>query len=363
MAAARRQDKARTIPTHRAAVAGGLFESCIAAIPYAPATAFLANEQAKLARTGVSADGEPPRVAILADGIGSTHGVSRTIEEIRQRGVPGFEIEVVATDPEVDRRLSAVAEFDVPFYPGLRIGVPSLSAAAQTLADGGFDAIHVCSPGPTGVAGALLGRALGLPLIGSYHTELTAYAQLRSGQQHLAEAMEMAVGAFYNACDLVLSPSPASDEALASIGMSAEKILRWDRGVDTSRFDPSLRSDELRDEWMEGMACPDYSTAQPRVTDHFCPGANARGERALCGQDHPREGRGAARRGVPVRACTGPAPAPRARRRWTRAGTPARTRGEACDLPRLAARRSSSRAPTRRPTSSSFRAPPTPSAR
>jgi glycosyltransferase involved in cell wall biosynthesis/predicted metal-dependent phosphoesterase TrpH len=227
------------------AAAAGLFESCIAAIPYAPATAFLASEQAKLARTGVISEGEPPRVAILADGIGSTHGVSRTIDEIRQRGVPGFEIEVVATDPEVDRRLSAVAEFDVPFYPGLRIGVPSLSAAVQTLADGTFDAIHVCSPGPTGVAGALLGRALGLPLIGSYHTELTAYAQLRSGQRRVAEAMEIVLSTFYNACDLVLSPSPASDEALASIGMSAEKVVRWDRGVDTSRFDPALRDESL----------------------------------------------------------------------------------------------------------------------
>ena len=129
------------------------------------------------------ADGEPPRVAIVADGIGSMHGVTRTIEEIRQRGVPGFEIEVVGTDPDVDRRLSAVAEVDVPYYPGLRIGVPSLPAAVQTLADGGFDALHVCSPGPAGVAGALLARAMGLPLIGSYHTELTAYAQaaLRRG--------------------------------------------------------------------------------------------------------------------------------------------------------------------------------------
>jgi glycosyltransferase involved in cell wall biosynthesis/predicted metal-dependent phosphoesterase TrpH len=282
LASAGTADLAKPTPIDKhdvGAVAGRLFESCIAAIPYAPATAFLANEQAKLARTGVSADGEPPRIAILADGIGSTHGVSRTIEEIRQRGVPGFEIEVVATDPEVDRRLSAVAEFDVPFYPGLRIGVPSLSAAAQTLADGGFDAIHVCSPGPTGVAGALLGRALGLPMIGSYHTELTPYAQLRSGQQHLADAMKMAVGAFYNACDLVLSPSPASDEALASIGMSAEKILRWDRGVDTSRFDPSLRSDELRKSWMEGMACPESSTAPYQVIDPLlsrreCPRVN-----------------------------------------------------------------------------------------
>src|SRR5205823_2353644 len=87
-----------------AQAASGLFESCIAAIPYAPATAFLANERACLETR--REDGEAPRVALLADGIGSTHGVTRVIEEIRARGVRGFEIEVVGTDPDVDRRLS-----------------------------------------------------------------------------------------------------------------------------------------------------------------------------------------------------------------------------------------------------------------
>ena len=79
-------------------------------------------------------------------------------------------------------------------------------------------------PGPVGIAGALLAGALGLPLIGSYHTELTAYAKLRSESQSIADVVGMAVGAFYNACDLVLSPSPASDEALTSIGMAPEKV-------------------------------------------------------------------------------------------------------------------------------------------
>jgi glycosyltransferase involved in cell wall biosynthesis/predicted metal-dependent phosphoesterase TrpH len=227
------------------AAAEGVFEGCIAAIPYAPATAFLASEQTKLARLPFAGERETPRVAILADGIGSTHGVTRTIEEIRSRGVPGYEIEVVGTDPEVDRRLSAVAEIDVPYYSGLRIGVPSLPAAVQTLADGAFDAIHVCSPGPAGAAGVLLARTLGLPLIGSYHTELTAYADLRSGRPELAGAMAMAVSAFYRACDVVLSPSVASDAALTGIGMAAERIMRWDRGVDTARFDPSLRDPGL----------------------------------------------------------------------------------------------------------------------
>jgi glycosyltransferase involved in cell wall biosynthesis/predicted metal-dependent phosphoesterase TrpH len=243
-----------------AAAAEGLFEACIAAIPYAPARAFLANEQAKLAAipfsgtlangrpmpgSGRGEDGERPRVAILADGIGSTHGVTRTIEEIRQRGVPGFEIEVLGTDPQVDRRLSAVAEIEVPFYPGLRIGIPSLPVAVDALADGGFDAIHVCSPGPAGVAGALVGRALGLPLVGSYHTELTAYAGLRSGERRVADAMAMAVSALYHSCDMVLSPSPAADAALAAIGLPDSRVLRWDRGVDTARFDPALREPGL----------------------------------------------------------------------------------------------------------------------
>jgi glycosyltransferase involved in cell wall biosynthesis/predicted metal-dependent phosphoesterase TrpH len=239
--------------------AEGIFEASIAAIPYAPATAFLANEQAKLAAIPYSAtataagragerrrnDGETPRVAIMVDGIGSTHGVTRTIAEIRQRGVQGFEIEVLGTDPEVDRRLPAVAEVDVPFYPDLRIGVPSLPAAVQTLAEGRFDAVHVCSPGPVGASGALLARALGLPLVGSYHTELTAYAGLRSGDARVAGAMAAAVSAFYGACDVVLSPSPAADGALRAIGVDAERILRWDRGVDTSRFDPRLRGEAL----------------------------------------------------------------------------------------------------------------------
>jgi glycosyltransferase involved in cell wall biosynthesis/predicted metal-dependent phosphoesterase TrpH len=243
-----------------ASAAEALFEACIAAVPYAPARAFLASEQAKLAAIPASGpllagrpapgarrrdDGERPRVAILADGIGSTHGVTRTIEEIRQRGVPGFEIEILGTDPQVDRRMPAVAEIEVPFYPGLRIGIPSLPVAVDVLAEGSFDAVHVCSPGPAGVAGALVGRALGLPLVGSYHTELTAYAGLRSGQQRIADAMAMAVSALYGSCDLVLSPSPAADAALAATGVPCERVQRWDRGVDTARFDPALREPGL----------------------------------------------------------------------------------------------------------------------
>jgi len=219
----------------------GLFEATVAAVPYAPATAFLARERGKL----VARDHEPVRVALVADAIGGMHGVTHTLDEIRERGVPGFEVEVIGTDPNVDRRLSAVAEEDIPFYPGLRVGVPSLPAVVDALADGRYGLLHLVSPGPAGVAAALVGRILALPTVGSYHTELAAYAALRSGDERLALGMQAALAAFYGQCARVLSPSAASDARLAELGIPAERIGRWDRGVDLGRFGPERRDPGL----------------------------------------------------------------------------------------------------------------------
>ena len=175
----------------------------------------------------------------MTDGVGCMHGVTHTVDEMRERGVPGFEVEVVGTDPHVDRRLSAIADIEVPFYPGLRVGVPSLPAVVDALAEGGYDLVHVSAPGPAGVIAALVGRMLGLPLAGSYHTELSTYAALRSGDDALGTAVEAGLGEFYGACDVVLSPSVASDARLAELGV--ENVGRWDRGVDVHRFSPELR--------------------------------------------------------------------------------------------------------------------------
>jgi glycosyltransferase involved in cell wall biosynthesis/predicted metal-dependent phosphoesterase TrpH len=224
-----------------AAAATTLFDACLAAIPYAPAAAFLGREKAKLAHR----DGEPLRVALVADAVGAMHGVTHTLDELRERGVPGFEVEVVGTDANVDRRLSAVAEVDIPFYAGLKVGVPSLPAIVEALAEGRYDLVHLCSPGPSGAAAGIIARLMGVPVLGSYHTELAAYAGLRSQDPALEIAARMAVAAFYGQCRRVLSPSPASDEVLRGMGVAGERIGRWDRGVDLGRFSPERRVEGL----------------------------------------------------------------------------------------------------------------------
>jgi len=213
---------------------GGLFGALVPAVPYAPSAAFLGAEKAKLRNR----DGERGRVALIADGIGSMHGVTHTIEQIRYRGVPGFDVDVVGTDPGVDRRLPAATEIEMPFYEGMSLGVPGLPDLVETLAEGSYDLVHVTAPGPAGVAATLLSRVTGVPLLASYHTELADYAGLRSGDTGLEAAARYALGAFYGAPRLVLSPSPSADASLTALGTEAARIGRWERGVDLDRFDP-----------------------------------------------------------------------------------------------------------------------------
>ena len=223
--------------------ASELFDACVPAIPYAAATAFLGREKLKLTRT----DGDRPRVALVADGVGGMHGVTHTIQRIRELGVQGFEVEVIGTDADVDRRLSAVAEIDVPFYNGLKIGgAPGIiTRSLRWIAEGRYDLIHVYGQGPAGIAAWVIAKVLELPLVGSYHTELAAYAGLRSGLTHVEVLANYALGKFYGACDVVLSPSAATDEGLVQMGIERSIIGRWDRGVDLKRFDPALRDESL----------------------------------------------------------------------------------------------------------------------
>jgi glycosyltransferase involved in cell wall biosynthesis/predicted metal-dependent phosphoesterase TrpH len=210
-----------------------LFHAAIPAIPYAPAAAFLGKEKLKL-----NPGEDLRRVALVTDAIGAVHGVTHTIERIRDLGVPGYEVEVIGTDRNVDRRLSAVAEVEIPFYAGLNVGMPSLPAMVEALAEGRFDAVHLTAPGPAGVMAALIARVMDLPVLGSWHTELSSYAGLRTASAELEGAAEMALGLFYRQCGHVLTPSPASDESVARLGVDRSKLGRWGRGVDTTRFNP-----------------------------------------------------------------------------------------------------------------------------
>ncbi|HET9154920.1 MAG TPA: glycosyltransferase [Solirubrobacterales bacterium] len=146
---------------------------------------------------------------------------------------------MVGTDPGVDRRLPAAAELEVPFYEGMTLGVPGLPDLVEVLADGCYDLVHVTAPGPAGIAATLMSRITGVPLIASYHTEIATYAGMRTQDETLEALTRAGLGAFYGAAAAVLSPSPSADASVIALGADPGPLGRWERGVDTDRFDPA----------------------------------------------------------------------------------------------------------------------------
>ena len=104
--------------------------------------------------------------------------------------------------------------------------------------------MHLCSPGPAGVAAALIARIMELPMVGSlpHGARRLRRAALRRRAAAGAAWTRRSARFYGQCCDVVLSPSASADESLRALGIAPERIGRWDRGVDVTRFDPACAS-------------------------------------------------------------------------------------------------------------------------
>ena len=134
--------------------------------------------------------------------------------------------------PERGAEVAAASTHDVT------VGVPSLPAVVEALADGRYDLVHVSAPGPAGVL-ALVARALRAPGRRRLPHRAGGLRRARIGDRRSGSAQ--AASAVLRALPAVLSPSAGGRRRLAALGVTAERIVRWDRGVDLARFSPALR--------------------------------------------------------------------------------------------------------------------------
>ena len=71
-------------------------------------------------------------------------------------------------------RIVRIPSLPFPRYPGVRIALPDLRIAAS-LAAFRPDVVHAVGPAALGVMGIAAARALGLPIVASYHTDFPRY--------------------------------------------------------------------------------------------------------------------------------------------------------------------------------------------
>jgi glycosyltransferase involved in cell wall biosynthesis len=84
------------------------------------------------------------------------------------------------------------------------------------------DLLHLAAAGPAADRALAIAQSLGVPVIAGYQ------AGPHPGLEH-----------FYRGCQVVLSCGAPQDAALSDLGVAAERIARWQPGVDFERFHPA----------------------------------------------------------------------------------------------------------------------------
>jgi phosphatidylinositol alpha 1,6-mannosyltransferase len=190
----------------------------------------------------------PMKIAIVAESFlpainGVTNSILRVIEHMTARG---HEVTVIAPSPGVTAygkaRIIRVPSFGFPRYPELRIG-HSRDFVREVLREIKPDVVHLGSPAVLGAASLSAAQELGIPSVAIYQTDLAGFAS----RYHLGLAGRSIwryIANIHRRADLTLAPSTAAVWDLRERGVN--NVVRWMRGVDLERFNPSFRDEELR---------------------------------------------------------------------------------------------------------------------
>jgi glycosyltransferase involved in cell wall biosynthesis len=137
----------------------------------------------------------------------------------------------------------------IPFYREMKMYVPHWRRYLDRVIRDRIDVIHLTTPGPLGLVALWVAAQASLPLIGSFHTDLSAYTTLLSGSEQLGSLMREYMRWMYGRCAQVLVPSAATRQLMQDARMPSDRLRIWSRGVDTDLFSPDKRADHLRAEW------------------------------------------------------------------------------------------------------------------
>jgi len=191
------------------------------------------------------------RLALFTDTwLPQVNGVARTLDrlvtECHRRGIA-----TMVVTPDVGSDAPTAAHYELkrwparPFwaYPQLHMATPSTARARALLESFRPDLVHVATPFGVGLSGRQAARALGLPLVSSYHTHFTAYLK-HYRLQHLDAVSWPFLRWFHNGGRATFAPTQHVADQLSVQGFRGTAV--WSRGIDTVRFHPARRSFECR---------------------------------------------------------------------------------------------------------------------
>lgn len=193
---------------------------------------------------------EHVRVAIVTESFlpalnGVTTSVCKVLECLRDQGhealviAPGTSPWSPVMTPEHFAGFPVHAVTSVPVRQ-FRVGLPSYEIET-VLHRFRPDVMHVASPFVLGMRGLTAARALGIPSVAIYQTDMPSYIRQHAGPagELTARATWRWIRRIHEQADLTLAPSTSALRDLAE--HQVPRIALWGRGVDADLFHPDRR--------------------------------------------------------------------------------------------------------------------------
>ncbi len=196
----------------------------------------------------------PVNVAVFTDNdFAKVNGVTTTLSALLRYAPSGVRpriythSDMAADEPEY-LALGAPG-MGIPFYREMKIHLPRFRRLCASARRDGSELVHLTTPGPVGLAALYVAAKLGVPLIGSFHTDLGSYVRMLSGSARLERWVRLYMRWMYGRCERIFVPSDATGRMLSEDGVDPARVALWVRGVDTDAFSPRRRSAALRRAW------------------------------------------------------------------------------------------------------------------
>ena len=180
--------------------------------------------------------------------------VTRLTKTVQHLVAAGDEVLIFCPEGAPETYMGAqvvgVPAMPLPLYPELKLALPR-PAVAEALDRFKPDLVHVVNPAVLGLGGIWLAKTKAYPLVASYHTHLPKYLE-HYGMGMLEPLLWELLKAAHNQARLNLCTSTAMVQELSEKGIQHTDL--WQRGVDTELFQPSLRSDSMRQRLLNGQS-------------------------------------------------------------------------------------------------------------
>lgn len=189
------------------------------------------------------------RIAIFTDTFApDVNGVAKTLEQYTEfLQDNNLEYRIFTPKATKENKFSKQIHYfhSLPFllYPECRLALPNMLQIKEELLDFNPDIIHVATPFNMGLCGKYYAEKLGIPIVGSYHTDFDKYLE-HYNLQFLTTLLWKYLAWFHRPLEKIFVPSEDTKERLTK--QQFNNLSIWPRGIDGTVFHRDYDAEQVR---------------------------------------------------------------------------------------------------------------------